>query len=123
MSRWWKDLITEDAPLSYVDERISRYDYPIIEKTQYDAFYNTNLEDHLKSNDITQLIICGVMTHLCCETTARSAFVRGIEVFFPVDGTATYNRDFHIASLRNLGHGFARLCKISELIEALDEKH
>ena len=49
------------------------------------------------------------MTHLCCETTARSAFVHGYEVFFLVDGTATYNQDFHRASLMNLAHGVAVL--------------
>ena len=52
-------------------------------------------------------MIAGVLTHLCCETTARSAFVRGFKVFFTVDGTATYYEDFHRATLLNLSHGFA----------------
>ena len=47
------------------------------------------------------------MTHLCCESTARSAVVRGFEVFFLIDGTATYNQQFHFGSLYNLAHGVA----------------
>jgi len=62
-------------------------------------------------------VVCGVMTHLCCETTAREAFVRGFEVFFPVDGTASYNQKFHEASLQNLAHGFAILTTVEQLLQ------
>ena len=87
----------------------------LIQKSQYDAFYQTDLEKLLREKDVSQVIICGVMTHLCCETTARSAFMRGFEVFFPVDGTATYNLEFHRASLMNLAHGFAKIVLMKEL--------
>ncbi|MGB9641195.1 MAG: isochorismatase family protein, partial [Anaerolineales bacterium] len=52
---------------------------------------------------------------LCCETTARSAFIRGFEPFFLVDGTATYNSYFHQATLLNLNHGFASLTLCADL--------
>ena len=116
---WWKDLITEDNPLSEITGSLKRFDLPVIKKGQYDAFYGTDLEGFLRTNDVTQLVITGVMTHLCCETTARSAFVRGLEVFFPADGTATYNAGFHRASLLNLGHGFARITTVAQLSEAM----
>jgi bifunctional isochorismate lyase/aryl carrier protein len=57
------------------------------------------------------------MTHLCCETTARAAFVAGYEVFFLVDGTASYNEEFHISTLKNLAHGFAVLTTTSQLLK------
>ena len=47
------------------------------------------------------------MANLCCESTARAAFMRGFEVFFTIDGTAANNKDFHMASLLNLSYGFA----------------
>jgi isochorismate hydrolase len=59
-----------------------------------------------------------VMTHLCCETTARSAFTRGSGLL-PVDGTATYNRAFHRASLLNLAHGFASLTFVEDILEKI----
>jgi isochorismate hydrolase len=90
-------------------------------KNQYDAFYNTDLEEYLRSKSVEQVIICGLLANLCCETTARSAFVRGFEVFFPVDATAAYNRDFHISTFRNLGFGFCPIIKTSELTSSIDE--
>ena len=104
MSVWWKDLITTENPRHMIVSEIDVSTGTLIQKSQYDAFYQTDLEKLLREKGVSQVIICGVMTHLCCETTARSAFMRGFEVFFPVDGTATYNLEFHRASLRNFSH-------------------
>ena len=94
----------------------------VLRKSQYDAFYQTALENSLQKKGVSQVVITGVMTHLCCETTARSAFVRGFEVFFIVDGTATYNEDHHMATLRNLSHGFATLMLAEEVQEMLHKQ-
>ncbi|MGE5342758.1 MAG: isochorismatase family protein [Candidatus Omnitrophota bacterium] len=107
MKTWWKDLIRETDPHASLIDEIRDPRAVILPKTQYDAFFQTDLEQRLHENRITQVVITGVMTHLCCDTTARSAFIRGFEVFFMVDATATYNRQFHLASLLNLSHGFA----------------
>ena len=109
MSRWWRDIISTEHPLSGISTELDISYGKIISKTQYDAFYETNLEAYLREKGVTQVVISGVMTHLCCETSARSAFVRGFDVFFLIDGTATYNEDFHRATLLNLSHGFANL--------------
>jgi isochorismate hydrolase len=68
---------------------------------------------------VEQLVITGVTTHLCCESTARSAFMRGFAVFMAIDGTATLNRELHLASLRALAHGFAVPLLVSDLLAAL----
>jgi len=115
LSKWWSDIITE-GEMSEISDILDTKDSKIIAKSQYDAFYQTKLEDYLISRGIKKIVITGVATHLCCETTARSAFVRGFEVFFPVDCTATYDEDFHLATLRNLSHGFAHIIKSSDLI-------
>lgn len=119
MGKWWKDLITEENPLSEIVPELKHADAIVIKKTQYDAFYRTSLEDLLKKKGIIQIVITGVMTQLCCETTSRSAFVRGFEVFFTIDGTATYNEDFHRATLLNLSHGFALPLLCEEIKEQL----
>ena len=116
LSYWWKDLITEDNELSEIIPQLYIQAARVIKKSQYDAFHNTSLEKYLRELKINSLLITGVMTHLCCETTARSAFVKGFKVFFAVDGTATYNEDFHLASLMNLSNGFAVPVLIEELL-------
>ena len=115
MSRWWRDVIDVGNPLSEITPALDTSSGIVIEKTQYDAFYETNLEAYLRECNVEQVLISGVMTHLCCETTARSAFMRGFDVFFLIDGTATYNEGFHRATLRNLSHGFATLVLSDEL--------
>jgi len=106
MSVWWKDLIRSDNSLSEIDDDLAHEGMTLINKSQYDAFYETDLEKILHEQGIEQLVVCGVMTHLCCETTIRSAFVRGFQCFFPIDGTAAYNLDQHRSTFINLSHGF-----------------
>ncbi|HBY07739.1 MAG TPA: isochorismatase [Chloroflexi bacterium] len=121
MARWWRDLITVENLLSAISPTLDFNAHPVIVKSQYDAFHNTDLENRLRQQNISQLVIGGVMTHLCCETTARAAFTRGFEVFFLIDGTATYNASFHRASLLNLAHGFAMPVLTPQILEALNE--
>ena len=120
MSQWWDDIISEKDDLSGIISELHLPGAIVIKKTQYDGFYRTPLEDILREKDVSQLVITGVMSHLCCETTARTAFVRGFEVFFPVDGTATYNEDFHLATLINLSHGFAVPVLMEELQNSVE---
>ena len=121
MAAWWRELIDVRSPLSGIVAQLDTRSGLVLPKTQYDAFYATPLEAELRRRQVTQVVVSGVMTHLCCETTARAAFVRGFRVFFLVDGTATYNQDFHRASLLNLSHGFATLSLVSEILDALQE--
>jgi isochorismate hydrolase len=120
MATWWRELLSADNPLSEIDKRLDINYGVTIDKTRYDAFQGSPLESLLRARDVRQLVICGVMTHLCCETTARSAFMRGFEVFFTVDGTATYNEAFHRATLLNLAHGFATPVGVKDLLNQLE---
>ena len=116
MSRWWRDVLRADSPDSAISPSLDTSKGLIIQKTQYDAFYNTSLEETLRGRGVEQVIVTGVMTHLCCETSARSAFVRGFEVFFCVDGTATYSEEAQRATLLNLAHGFASPVECHEVL-------
>jgi isochorismate hydrolase len=116
MKSWWRHLLAENMECADIIADLSAETAVIINKSQYDAFYQTDLETILHNCQCRQLIICGVMAHLCCETTARAAFVRGFEVFFTVDATADYSLNFHKASLLNLAHGFAHPVLVKTII-------
>lgn len=120
MATWWRDLIATDDPLSAIVPDLDTSTGEVIQKSQYDAFYRTALEARLRGRGVTQVVISGVMTHLCCDTTARSAFMRGFEVFFLIDGTATYHEQFHRAALLNLSHGFAVPLPVADVLAALE---
>jgi isochorismate hydrolase len=121
MATWWRELILPDHPLRQIVADFDLYGCPIVNKSQYDAFYNTALDTILRDLEVNQIVISGVMTHLCCETTARSAFMHGFEVLFLVDGTATYNEAFHLSSMINLSHGFASLKLVSDIQASLTD--
>lgn len=121
MAVWWRELLTRDHPLGNIQTTLHFHEYSIIEKNQYDAFFNTDLESRLRQSRTKQLVITGVATHLCCESTARSAFMRGFAVFITIDGTATLNRELHFASLNGLAHGCAIPVLTSDLIAASTE--
>jgi len=122
MGNWWFDLITESSSLSQISAELDLSSGILIRKSQYDAFYQSDLAELLRARAVTQVVICGVMTHLCCETTARSAFVRGFEVFFTIDGTASYSENFHRATLLNLAHGVATPVLVDEILAQLRMK-
>jgi bifunctional isochorismate lyase/aryl carrier protein len=124
MYEWWgkKILLEPNNPAANIVASLKNPRIPILNKTQYDAFWQTDLEQQLRNHGITQLIITGVMAHLCCETTARSAFVRGFKVFFTIDATATHNAEFHLGTLRNLAHGVALPVLTSEVLTSINAK-
>ena len=121
MSVWWRDLLQEDSLGSGIITGLDTSQGVILNKNQYDAFYQTSLSTILQKEKIRQVVITGVLTHLCCETTARSAFIRGYEVFFVVDGTATYTETFHRGSLLSLSHGFAVPILVDEILGAFKD--
>jgi bifunctional isochorismate lyase/aryl carrier protein len=122
MLDWWGSMLAEDDPLCEIVAELKDKRVPVIPKTQNDAFWQSDLEKKLKVKDIKQVIIGGVLTHLCCESTVRSAFTKGFEVFFLIDGTATYNKRFHFASLLNLAHGFAVQILNAEVADIMKHK-
>ena len=108
MGRWWRDTLFEHHPHARIIEELKPLKNElVIRKTRYSAFAGTSLAKALRKYRVKRLVITGVLTHLCCETTARDAFVRDFEVFFVTDGTATVNRDLHLSSLKTLSDGFA----------------
>jgi len=118
LDEWWDDLIIRGSKeANLLSELGLNPETHLIPKTTYSAFHKTDLEEKLRKIGITDLVIGGVMTNLCCETTARDAFVRDFRVFFLVDGTSTVNESFHLATLKNLGYGFATLLNGDRLIE------
>ena len=120
MGKWWSDVMWEGSHYLDIHPQIELLsDDKVIQKQRYDAFMGTDLEEHLKGLGMTQVVITGVMTHLCCETTARTAFNKDFEVFFVHDCTATASEELHESSLRTLAHGFAVLVSSDEVIKAL----
>lgn len=97
----------------------------VIVKHMANSFYNTDLLDIINEKGISELIICGMMTHMCIDTTVRAASDHGIPVTLLKDACATCDlvfegtalsakqvSDVYFASLNNV---FAKIISTSEL--------
>jgi nicotinamidase-related amidase len=63
---------------------------PVLTKTSHNAFTTTSLQQLLTMRGVTDLVICGIRTEQCCETTARIASDLGYRVTFVTEATATH---------------------------------
>jgi nicotinamidase-related amidase len=63
----------------------------VIIKNYPNSFRNTELNDYLKKNNISKLVIVGMMTHMCIDTSVRAAFDLGYECIVVGDCCATRN--------------------------------
>jgi isochorismate hydrolase len=123
LRKWWGALIEYGSKDWELIDSLKPADTDgIVDKNRYSVFQKTGLEERLKSSEIEELIITGVMTNCCCETTARDAFVKDFRVFFVSDATATTNDELHIASLKNLAYGFAHILSTEQLCRHLSKK-
>lgn len=121
LREWWlDDRIDAGTPAAELLTGAGRADGDlVVQKCTYSAFAGTGLEEALRGLGVEEVIVAGVMTNLCCETTARDAFVRGFRVFFSADATATASRDLHEATLANMAYGFAYIVDCKRLEDAL----
>jgi nicotinamidase-related amidase len=123
MGWWWQGMCKEGSPESEVHPDIA----PLqgekeILKHRYSAFYNTDLETVLRCLKVEDLVIAGIMTNMCCESTARDAYFRDYRLFFLADGTGSVTEEMHLASLLNLAFGFAWVTTVASILAQLGDK-
>ena len=89
-----------------VDELKPEPDDLVIDKTRYSAFYGTSLESILGTLDLRDLVVAGVTTNICVDSTVRDASYRDYAPFVAGDATGELERDRHDMTLRTLGFAF-----------------
>lgn len=100
--RIWKEL--EMPPASI-----------LITKEHYSAFQGTGLAARLRRRGIKSIVLCGAMTHLCVDTTARQGFMLGFRPVVVSDACCSKSPAYHRAALMALGHGFADILRTSDI--------
>ena len=88
----------------------------VYRKTGYSGFSNPELAERLRREGVSQLVVAGIKTDLCVESTVRAAFDLGFETFVPADAAATGSEERHVAALRGLARGFSTVRSASELL-------
>lgn len=117
MDWWWRGKCIEGSPESEIHPDLTPLPKEkVVFKHRYSAFYNTDLETVLRCLKIEDIVITGVMTNMCCESTTRDAYYRDFRIFFLADGTGTLNEEMHVASLLNIAYGFAFVTTCDSII-------
>ena len=105
----WGAEFTEVAPLP---------DEPVVIKHRYSAFINTRLDSVLRTLKIENLIMTGVSTNVCVESTARHGYMLDYHIVFMSDCTAAYSQAEHEGSLYNMRTHFGVVATSPEVIAA-----
>ena len=87
----------------------------VVTKHRYDAFQGTDLDLVLRSHGIRTLVLTGVVTNVCVETTARAGFVRDYYIAVVEDGCAAYVAEDHEQTLKNIRRFFGVTPAIKDL--------
>jgi ureidoacrylate peracid hydrolase len=105
----WGIDFTEVAPLP---------DEPIVIKHRYSGFVNTRLDSVLRTFKAETLIMTGVSTNVCVESTARQGFMLDYHIVFVDDCCAAYSREEHEGALYNIRSHFGTVASADALIDA-----
>ncbi len=114
----FSDLVQESAPATGETVVVKRYP---------SAFADTQLEGHLKELGVDTVVITGLMSFMCCDTTARDAHSRGYKVFFVQDATAAIDlgeipaQQAHEVTLAVQGFVFSEVVSTEEVLEKLEK--
>jgi nicotinamidase-related amidase len=125
MRSCWPGHIREyedaDQPLegaAIVNELSPQPGEVIVDKYGYGGFHNTVLEDALRSKHIDQVVVTGTVTQICVEETVREGFHRNLEMVVIRDGVASFDRQLHEGTLKNLAMKFAMVTTAEEVMAA-----
>jgi nicotinamidase-related amidase len=94
----------------------------IVEKTKDSGFYETELNDRLQEAGIDTLVVTGLQTQICVQTTAADAFFRGYNVWVNSDCVISDNPADRDRSLTWLDGYCATVADSKEILESLDVK-
>jgi nicotinamidase-related amidase len=102
-----------------VEELKPEADDYVLDKHRYDAFHNTPLKSVLATirglNTVDTVIIAGTLTEVCCESTARSAYMNDYKVAFLSDATGGRSEAAQAATLDAVGTFFGRVLSTADM--------
>lgn len=94
---------------AFVPELGVREDEPVVRKNRYDGFFQTNLDLHLRTNDISRVLFGGISTNVCVASTIHGAYNRDYAVTLLADCAASKDPDQHRATLDLVEGHFGRV--------------
>ncbi|MDR7116198.1 cysteine hydrolase [Caulobacter sp. BE254] len=91
---------------------------PVVRKTRYSGFVGTDLDQRLRDMGVDTLVVAGLTTECCVDSTVRDAFDLDYHVFVAADACAAYEADMHEASLKVMELNSAILTDTAAIADA-----
>jgi ureidoacrylate peracid hydrolase len=111
-------LVENTWDIEVVDElRPADGDY-VIDKNRPSAFYAAAFRETLKELGVESLVVCGVTTNCCVESTVRDASQRDYRTFVVEDAVAEFEEDRHRVALQSMDRLFADVVQIADVLAA-----
>ena len=109
-----------DAPSWRIDDSVApQPGEMVVNKTSSGTLNSTMLDQTLRNMGIESVLVCGVTTDVCVETTARDAADRGFDVTIVEDACTAFSSDLHRAALQAFSYAFGRVRSTQAVIDAL----
>ena len=106
--------------IEILDELTPNEGETVVDKNRPSAYYNTNLNEWLEGNNLSQIILCGVTTSICVETTTRDLSQEDYRVVIASDAVNELEPDRHEVALKTLAFGFAWVNSVDEIISRMN---
>lgn len=107
MAARWRRICLTGTPHARVSPALGPEEGEIFNKSRYSAFTAPGLAQRLRELGINSLVVAGVKTGLCVESTVRAAFDLDLSCIVAADACAAGSEEQHLAALKGLAHGFA----------------
>lgn len=114
-----RSLVLGTWDVAVIDELTPAPEDYVVDKTRHSAFYNTNLEVILRGEGVDTVVVCGVTTEICVESTIRDAYARDYRIVVPTDAVAAFDVERHQGALKTIAYGYGTLVTTVELEAAL----
>lgn len=104
--RHYDDVEGPRGVIDVVDELTPQPGDWTVDKHGYGAFHGTDLHARLRAAGVRSVVVCGTVTQICVEETAREAFHHGYRTTLVDDAVSSFAPDLHAATLRNFAMKF-----------------
>ena len=125
LTEWKRRRHDEAPPLCREGSRGAEFSGPkprggelVFTKQRYNAFYGTGLDMALRGEGIDTLVVAGLTTECCIDSSVRAAFERDYHVFVVKDATACYEPGLHQAALAALALNCATILLADDVLSA-----
>jgi ureidoacrylate peracid hydrolase len=125
ITEWQRRRHDGNAPLCREGSKGAQFTGPkpqggelVFSKRRYNAFHGTGLDETLRGEGIDTLVVAGLTTECCIDSSVRAAFERDYHLFVVGDATACYQPALHQAALQALALNCATILASDEVLSA-----